>query len=133
VLLNNEKSCHEISEDKIAVCEKTAGLIEWELFGSNRRKRVKLRSNYPSWENISAGIPQGSILGPLLFNIFMNDLAYVIKHSKLSAYADDTQISYADKDPAKVEEVINSDLAKVDQWYKENRMQRNLYQCTKQS
>jgi hypothetical protein len=56
----------------------------------------------------------------------MNDLAYVIKHSKLSAYADDTQISYADKDPAKVEEVINSDLAKVDQWYKENRMQRNL-------
>ncbi|CAB3994347.1 RNA-directed DNA polymerase from mobile element jockey, partial [Paramuricea clavata] len=71
-------------------------------------------------------LPHDSILGRLLFNIFMNDLAYVIKHSKLSAYADDTQISYADKDPAKVEEVVNSDLAKVDQWYKENRMQRNL-------
>ncbi|CAB4019481.1 Hypothetical predicted protein, partial [Paramuricea clavata] len=71
-------------------------------------------------------IPQGSILGPLLFNIFMNDLVSVIKHSKLSAYADATQISYADKDPAKVEEVINSDLSKVDKWYKENRMQRNL-------
>jgi hypothetical protein len=56
----------------------------------------------------------------------MNDLAYVIKHSKLSEYVDDTQISYADKDPAKVEEVINSNLAKVDQWYEENRMQRNL-------
>ena len=53
-------------------------------------------------------------------------IKHYIKHSKLSAYADDTQISYADKDPAKVEEVINSDLAKVDQWYKENRMQRNL-------
>ena len=42
----------------------------------------------------------------------MNDLAYVIKQSKLSGYADDTQISYADKDPAKVE-VINFELAKI--------------------
>ena len=67
-----------------------------------------------------------SILGPLIFNIFMNDLAYVIKQSKLSAYADDTQIPYADKDPAEVEEVINTDLAKVNQWYEENRMQINL-------
>ncbi len=93
---------------------------------SNRRQRVKVENNYSSWENISAGIPQGSILGPLIFNIFINDLAYIIKHSRLLAYADDTQISYADKDPAKVEEVINSDLAKVDQWYEENRMQRKL-------
>ena len=44
---------------------------------------------------------------------------------KLSGYADDTQISYADKDPAKVE-VINSESAKIDQWCEENKMQRNL-------
>ena len=56
----------------------------------------------------------------------MNNLAYFIKQSKLSGYADDTQISYADKDPAKVEEVINSELAKIDQWCEVNKMQRNL-------
>ena len=54
----------------------------------------------------------------------MNNLAYVIKQSKLSGYVDDTQISYADKDPAKVK-VINSELAKIDQWCKVNKMQRN--------
>ena len=66
--------------------------------------------------HISAGIPLGSILGPLLFNIFLNDLAYVVKQSKLSAYADDTQIFHADNDPVKFQEIINADLANVDKW-----------------
>ena len=43
---------------------------------------------------VQRGIPQGSILGPLLFNIFMNDLPHVIEFTKLSAYADDTQIFF---------------------------------------
>jgi len=71
---------------------------------SNRRQRVRIGSNLSTWQDIETGIPQGSILGPLLFNIFMNDLAYVVKQSKLSAYADDTQIFYADKDLAKVQD-----------------------------
>jgi hypothetical protein len=58
--------------------------------------------------------------------MFMNDLAYVgVNQSKLSAYADDTQIVHADQDPVKVQETINSDLANVDKWYAENGMKRN--------
>ena len=63
------------------------------------------------------GVPQGSVLGALLCNIFMNDLVYAVKQSRLSAYADDTVIFFADSTPEKVEEVINADLAHVDQWY----------------
>ena len=57
---------------------------------SNRRQRVKLGNVHSTWQDITTGVPQGSILGPVPFNIFMNDLVYVIKLSNLSTYADDT-------------------------------------------
>ena len=63
------------------------------------------------------------MLGPLIFNIFMNDLVYVV--STLSAYADDTQIFFADSTAEKVEVVINADLASADKWYEQNGMKRN--------
>jgi len=75
--------------------DKTVELIKEYL--SNRRQRVKIGSNLSTWQDIEAGILQGSILGCLLFNIFMNDLAYVVKQSKLTAYTNGTQIFYADK------------------------------------
>ena len=61
----------------------------------------------------------------------MNDLVYAVKQSRLSAYADDMQIFYADSTPEKVE-VINAALAYVDQWYEQNGMRRNTskYQAT---
>ena len=55
----------------------------------------------------------------------MNDLVYALKQSKLSAYAYDTQIYFSDSTPEKVEQVINADVANVDQWYEQNGMKRN--------
>ena len=89
---------------------------------TNRRQRVRLGDHLSNWKEISAGVPQGSVLGPLIFNIFMNDLVYVV--STLSAYADDTQIVFADSTAEKVEEVINADLAN-DKWYEQNGIKRN--------
>ena len=57
--------------------------------------------------------------------MFMNDLSNSIQHSTLSGYADDTQIFYADKEIAKIEQVINTDLRNADKWYDENGMTRN--------
>ena len=59
---------------------------------TNRRQRVRLGDQLSNWKEISAGGPQGSVLGPLIFNIFMNDFVYAVKQSTLSAYADDIQI-----------------------------------------
>lgn len=59
-------------------------------------------------------IPQGSILGPLLLNIFKNKLHKLTESTTTSTYADDTQIFHAGNDVVEVEQAINSDLQSVD-------------------
>ena len=97
------------------VDEETSDLIKNYL--SDRKQRVKLGDKYSFWQAISRGIPQGLILGPRLFNEFMNNVSYIIKHLTVSTYADDPQTFSADNDPAKVEEATNTDLASIDKWY----------------
>ena len=59
---------------------------------TKRRARVPVNSNFSAWERIISRVSQGSILGPLLFKIFLNDLFFFVKNSDLSNYADDNTI-----------------------------------------
>ena len=56
----------------------------------NRLQRTKVNGEYSSWRELISGVPQESILGPLLFNIFINDIFWLVDKTKIANYADDS-------------------------------------------
>ena len=86
-----------------------------ENFLPNRKHRVELNGKYSSWANIEAGVPEGSILGPLFFLIYINDLSdNLITNPKL--FADDTSLFSIVHDPNATANDLNNDLAKINDW-----------------
>ena len=84
-------------------------------FLSDRKQRVVLNSQKSTWENVNAGIPQGSILGPLLFLIYINDLSGNLS-SKAKLFADDTSLFNVAHDINTSANELNNDLKKVSNW-----------------
>ena len=84
-------------------------------FLSDRKQRVLLNHHCSSWADIRAGVPQGSILGALLFLIYINDLSNDIK-SKCKLFADDTSLFFVVHDVDTSADDLNHDLEKISEW-----------------
>ena len=67
--------------------------VDWiESFLTNRKQRVIVNGTPSSWHDVMSGVPQGSVLGPILFAIYMNTLIEVVKYSHLLLSADDNKL-----------------------------------------
>ena len=94
-----------------------------------RHQRVKINSEYSSWKEILDGVPQGSVLGPLLFNIFINDLFLFVQNSKICNYADDNSLMVADKNIDCIINKLESDIEILNSWFLDNSMLLNGDKC----
>ena len=101
---------------KLEVAGVTGEVLRWfESYLSDRRQRVVLPGTFSDWTYLRAGVPQGSILGPLLFLIYINDIVTDI-HSNIRLFADDTSLFIIVENPLTAANLLNSDLDKISRW-----------------
>ena len=112
---------HDILLSKMYAAGVRGKQREWfKTYLTNRKQFVRLHNLNSSCLFIKKGVPQGSILGPLLFIIFINDFCNLSLFGQLITYADDTVLIYSSKNYDLIKEMINSDLIKVKNWFQQN-------------
>ena len=91
----------------------------------NRKQRTKIGSSYSSWEDITSGIPQGSILGTLLLNIFLCDLFHEYQNNYFANSADDTTLYVVGDNTTEVLTNLSNLAQKLLTWFANNKMKAN--------
>ena len=96
---------------------------------NNHKQRTSVDSFYSSWETILSGVPQGSILGPLLFNIFMCDMFLVLNTTYFAGYANDSTPFVVRDNIADVIKALEQIGENLVNWFSSNKMKRNTNKC----
>ena len=96
---------------------------------TNRWQRTKLNTGFSKWTEILLRVPQGSVLGPLLFNIYINDLFFLTEKANVCNYADNTTFYACDSDLNYLISRLEQDSVLAIEWFDCNYMKLNQNKC----
>ena len=96
---------------------------------SDRWQRTKVNTSFSSWKELLCGVPQGSVLGPLLFNIYLNDLFFQLINSNVCNFADDTTLYACDLELRTVLHELEDNSLTAISWFENNYMKLNQSKC----
>ena len=117
-LVNHNILLHKLKVYKFS--DQILALLKYYLF--DRTQEVRIGKFNSEKRNILAGVPQGSVLGPLLFILFIHDLPLHIEHSNIDIFADDATLHNYSKDIRNINSDLQIDVNNVLEWCKQNNM-----------
>ena len=92
---------------------------------TNRWQRTKINKSFSRWTELLQGVPQGSVLGLLLFNIYLNDLFFLVNYTEVCNFADDTTFFAYNKDLGSLINRLEQDSFLAIEWFQNNYMKLN--------
>ncbi len=100
-------------------------LFWFKSYLSNRKQYVHVNDVDSPLRNTTYGVPQGSVLGPLLFLIYMNDIGEIAIHAKICLFADDINVFIVSVDPILLKENAQNTLFDLSEWFAANKLSLN--------
>ena len=117
---------HQILLKKMVSYGVEGNALQWfDSYLSNRQQRTLINDSLSEPKLVTCGVPQGSIIGPLLFILYINDLPDRILHCEIFLYADDTALYYAADNSHIIEDVLNTEMQNVSDWFMTNKLTLN--------
>ena len=126
LFIDLKKTFDSVSHDGLICKLKGFGIEDRELDWFSRSQVVTIGNELSSEMRINSGVPQGSILRPVLFSLYMNDLPSCIKDANTIMYADDTLIYVSSSPLSELEFKLNLESDNISRWLCENRLVLNM-------